>query len=129
MKTYGVSTGRIDVSCYDTDITVILLAGEHDLSTSDGIWRELELAIRAWQAVSIDLSDAEFIDSSVIHQLLNADKLARNKGTRVVLQLETAPVVERVIEVAGVDRHLVIARSRELAIAAARKRGGGDTSR
>ena len=121
MKTHGVSTGRIDVSWYDTDITVIALAGEHDLSTSDGIWRELELAIRARQAVIVDLSDAEFIDSSVIHQLMKADKLARSEGTHVTLQLETAPVVQRVIQVTGLERHLVIARSRELAIAAARE--------
>ena len=121
MKTYGVSTGRIDVSCYDTDITVIALAGEHDLSTSDGIWRELELALRARQVVIVDLSDAEFIDSSVIHQIMKADKLARSEGTRVTLQLENAPVVQRVLQVTGLERYLVIAHSRELAIAAARE--------
>ena len=121
MKTYGVSTGRIDVSCYDTGITVIALAGEHDLSTSDGIWRELELGLRARQAVIVDLSDAEFIDSSVIHQIMKADKLARSEGTRVTLQLENAPVVQRVLQVTGLERHLVIAHSRELAIAAARE--------
>ena len=117
---HRVSTGRIDVSWYDTDITVIALAGEHDLSTSEGIWRELELAIRARQAVIVDLSDAEFIDSSVIHQLVKADRLARSQGTRVALQLETAPVVQRVIQVTGLEQHFVIAHSRELAIAAAR---------
>lgn len=121
MKTHGVSTGRINVSWCDTDITVIALVGEHDLSTSDAIWRELELAVRARQAVIVDLSDAEFIDSSVIHQLMKADKLARGEGTRVTLQLETAPVVQRVIQVTGLERHFVIAHSRELAIALARK--------
>lgn len=121
MKTHGVSTGRIDVSWHDTDITVIALAGEHDLSTSEAIWAELELAIRARQGVVVDLSDAAFIDSSVIHQLVKADRLARSEGTCVTLQLETAPVVQRVIQVTGLEQHLVIAHSRELAIAAARK--------
>ena len=69
--------------------------------------------------MSVDLSAAEFIDSSVRNNLVSADKLAREQGTRLTLQLERAPAVVKVLEVSGLDRHFVLAGSREEAIATA----------
>ena len=107
----------------DTDIAVVSLVGEHDLSTATQLQSQLELLLRGREAVIVDLSAAEFIDSSVLNNLVRADKLARQQGTRLTLLLETAPAVVRLLEIAGLDGYFVLAGSREEAIAAARNPG------
>lgn len=125
MEAYGVTENRVDVTSNGTGITVVALVGEHDLSTADALQSQLELLLRHSQAMIIDLSAAEFVDSSVLNNLVRADKIARQHGTQLTLQLETAAAVRRQLEQGGLDGYFVVASSREEAIEAARNSGSG----
>lgn len=50
--------------------TVFTLRGEHDLETAPELRAELEAALAAGTAVVVDLSQAEFIDSTVLGALI-----------------------------------------------------------
>ena len=128
MKSFEVGANRVEVSWYDADVAIVTLVGEHDLATSKTLWDELERVVRAREAVIVDLSEAEFIDSSVLSTLLNADRLACQRGLCVTLQLATARPVERILEVSGLDSRFGIARSRQEAIAAARGSASTDAA-
>jgi anti-anti-sigma regulatory factor len=54
----------------------------------------------------VDLPHAEFIDSSVLNNLLVADRLARERRCQLTLQLGTAPVVHSVLELSGLLERL-----------------------
>jgi anti-anti-sigma regulatory factor len=65
--------------------------------------------------VIVDLSVAEFVDSSVLNALLQGDRLARDRGRLLTLQVGTEAIVARVLEVSGLLEHLVHASTRERA--------------
>jgi anti-sigma B factor antagonist len=113
----------IEVSWYDTDIAIVTLYGEHDLSTRDELADELERHVRAGESLVVDLSHVEFIDSTVIHTLLRTYALSRDRGTSLTLQLGTAPIVGGVLDVTGVSTLLTGVATRQDAIHAARKNG------
>lgn len=98
---------------------VIALHGEHDLMTSDELAACLSAEIAANGLVVVDVTDAEFVDASFVHNILRADRLAAENGSRFTLQMGTAPIVRRVIEVSGVLHRVHWASSREEALESA----------
>jgi anti-anti-sigma regulatory factor len=62
------------------------------------------------------VSDADFVDSSVLHNLVRADRLARAGGSRFVLQMGTARIVRLAIETSGILDSLTWVGSREEAL-------------
>jgi anti-sigma B factor antagonist len=111
----------IEVSWHDTDIAIVTLNGEHDLATKEALDHELQTLLRAGECVVVDLSQAEFIDSSVLHTLLETDRMARERGRTFTLQLGTAAIVRRALEISGVLDALSCAPSRADAIRQARQ--------
>jgi anti-anti-sigma factor len=111
----------IEVSWYDTDIAIVTLYGEHDLSTRDELADELEKHVRAGESLIIDLSHVQFIDSTVIHTLLRTYALARDRGSLLTLQLGTPPIIGRLLEISGVPTLLPCVATRQDAISAARR--------
>jgi STAS domain len=71
--------------------------------------------------VVVDLSQAEFIDSTVLDTLLEADRMARERGLTFTVQVGTPAIVQRVLEISGVLDRLSCADSRIDAIRAARQ--------
>lgn len=120
MPSYETSVSRIEVASSGDDVAIVALIGEHDLATKDAVWCELERVLDAGRSVVVDLSHAEFIDSSVLNNLVHARKLAEQRGRCVVLQLASEPAVRRTLEVSGLDRYFVIVGSRAEAIEAVR---------
>jgi anti-anti-sigma factor len=110
---------RIEVSHDDSETAVVTLHGEHDLSTSRLLESVLQGLLWADCRVIVDLSVAEFIDSAILTALLASDRLARQRGRRLTLQVATAPGVRRVLEVSGLAELLPCESTREGAIAAA----------
>lgn len=98
------------------EAAVIVLHGEHDLLTSDELATCLSAEIETSDLVVVDVTDAEFIDASFLHNILRADRLAAENGSQFILQMGTAPIVRRVIEVSGVLHRLHWAGSREEAL-------------
>ena len=53
----------IEVSRYDSDTAVVVLRGEHDLSSRPELEGTLQALVRSGSRVVVDISQAEFIDS------------------------------------------------------------------
>ena len=95
---------------------VVEFTGEHDLLTKQAVRDLFESVIEASDFVVADVSDAQFIDSSFVQTLLIADRKARAEGKRLVLQMGTAPIVRRAIEISHVLVNLEHASTREEAL-------------
>ena len=107
---------RIEVSRYDDGVAAVKLLGEHDMSTRGDLYEVLNPLLAQGQRVIVDLSDTEFIDSSVLHALVSSDQQARNNGHHLTLQLNTEAIVKRVLEIGGLLEHLPCGTTREQAM-------------
>ena len=113
----GAVEDRIEVS-QASETVIVTLQGEHDLSNSRLLEGTLKGLVHADCRVIVDLSHAEFIDSSILSTLLASDRLATQCGRRLILQVATSPAVKRVLEISGVSELLPCEATREAAIAA-----------
>jgi anti-anti-sigma factor len=113
----------IEVSWCGTDIAILMLHGEHDLATAPALADELRRMIRAGELTIVDLSQTQFIDSSVMNNLHAAERMARERGLTLTLQLGSESIVRRALELSGLLEQLPCAASREEAIALARPNG------
>jgi anti-anti-sigma factor len=95
---------------------VVECTGEHDLTTREETDRLFGLLVSENELVVIDLSEARFIDSSFVNNILKADRLARQQAKLVRLQIGTAPIVRRVLEISGVVDKLDCVDSRDDAL-------------
>jgi anti-sigma B factor antagonist len=99
------------------DTALIVIGGEHDLSSAAELSNELNLALDRCSHLVVDLSSAEFVDSTTITALVNAKKRADEIGCRFNLVLGSMPIVERALEITGVLPALNRVRTVELALA------------
>ena len=97
---------------------VVECTGELDITNAHDLDRKLrELAVN--ELVVVDISKAEFIDSSIIHCLVRAHRRSRDQGTQLRLQLQagSAPVVEVALKLSRVLELLDVANTRAEALA------------
>ena len=104
---------------------VVECTGEHDMTTREETDRLFGLLVAENELVVIDVSEARFIDSSFVNNLLKADRLARQQEKLLRLQIGTAPIVRRVLEISGVVEKLDCVESRDEAL---RPVAAGDAS-
>jgi anti-sigma B factor antagonist len=97
---------------------LIELGGEHDLYSSDELRQTIDMSLPSCDHLIIDLSAAEFIDSTIIGVLVQTMKRASGLGRKFGVVLGTAPVVERALEVSGVLPLLNVEPTVERALAA-----------
>jgi anti-anti-sigma factor len=102
-------------------VVVVEFGDEHDVTTKEVVRALLARLIDENDLVVADVTDARFIDSSFIHNVLVADETAKEKGKAFRLQLGTAPIVRRALEISGILDVVSTAQSRKEAI-----RGGHD---
>jgi anti-anti-sigma factor len=95
---------------------VIALHGDHDLLTCEQLCEYLTGEVASNEFVIVDLTDAKFIDSSFVHCLERAARLARQRGSQFVLQMGSATPARRLIEISGVLNGLDWDDSREGAV-------------
>src|SRR3954471_1449736 len=95
---------------------VVQCRGEHDLTTCVALEHLLTELVAENDLVVIDVSEAEFIDSSFIHNVIKAHRLSLPRGSRVRLQVGTAPVVRRALELSGLLARIEHAPTREQAL-------------
>ena len=95
---------------------VAVFSGEHDLATRDEITELLTSLVDANELVVADLSDAQFVDSSILHVLTNVNNDAQAKGRSFRLQLGTADIVRRAFEISDLFAILDIVPTREAAL-------------
>jgi anti-anti-sigma regulatory factor len=95
---------------------VIAFHGYHDLMTREELRDCLAHEIASNERVIVDVSDAKFIDSSFLHNLEVAYRLARESGSRLVLEMDSVTHTRKVVEVSRVLRDLDWADSQDAAL-------------
>jgi anti-anti-sigma factor len=111
-----MSPGRVAVDRRD-GVALLTVCGEHDLSNGevlrDGLWT----VFGDGTAVVVDLSEASFIDSGVLHTLVAAAGPAREASGRMLVVCARADsFTRRVLHMAGLDQVLRIADTVEDAL-------------
>jgi anti-sigma B factor antagonist len=114
----GPAPDALEVSVPRAGVAAMSLKGEHDLSTAAELRSLLGTLVAENRTVLVDVSEAEFIDSTVLQTLILADDQARAAGQRLVLVAGTKPIVSTALRVSGVIDCLECATSVEEAISA-----------
>jgi anti-anti-sigma factor len=111
-------SGQFKVRIEDSreDASIVVLAGELDLSTIPRMEGPLFEQLGQRPAVLVDLTALRFIDSSGIGILIKAFR--ESNGTPMHVVIGTDSQVERVFRIAGVDEALPVFSDREAAFAA-----------
>jgi anti-anti-sigma factor len=110
------SLDDLDVSIPRSGVAVVALKGEHDLGTAAELRSLLETLVADNPLVLVDVTEAEFIDSSVIDNLIRTDRQARSADQRFILVAGTKPIVSAALRVSGLLDHLDCASSVEEAL-------------
>jgi anti-sigma B factor antagonist len=102
-------------------VDVLVLQGEHDLSTQAAIRTRVDEALTSGKSVVIDLSAAEFIDSSVLAAILHGQRRATSEdGGRsqelAVVASPGAKFVARLLSLVQIENHVNVHLSRDSAI-------------
>jgi anti-sigma B factor antagonist len=108
----------IEVRSPQPDVAFVVLAGEHDLYSGDELRQSFEQCLARCDHLIVDLSAAEFIDSTVIHVLVQTMRSATELDRKFNVVLGTSPAVERILEVTGVIPLLGVVSTVERALAA-----------
>jgi anti-anti-sigma factor len=108
------------------DIVAVGLEGEFDLGSTPMLREEFDRALQSRKHLIVDLSQTTFIDSSVIHVLFGVAKGVGGSGRTAVLQLGTAPLVERALTIAEIERVMPRVHRREEAIELIQRRAAGE---
>jgi anti-sigma B factor antagonist len=115
-----VHPGEIGLEQRDSGVVVVSLRGEHDLTTAPTLRERVEEAVGRRSGLLIDLTEAEFIDSSIIGVVLEGQRRAEEEGIGFAAALEGGDAaVRRVLEVTGLDRNLPVHPSVEAAMESA----------
>ena len=92
-----VCDGVIRVLPETDEIVAISLEGDFDARNAAAFDTEVAHVLGDVNNLILDLSEATFIDSSVVHVLVRAAQAVEGSDRTVVLQLGTAALVERVL--------------------------------
>jgi anti-sigma B factor antagonist len=113
---------RIDLSA--AGITVLELLGDHDLATAEELSAAIDQALASRPGLIVDLTETTFMDSTVVHLLINAHQVLEARGHELIVQITEASAVLRVLELTQLDNALGLARDRDEAVASANGRAG-----
>jgi anti-anti-sigma factor len=100
----------------DGEVTIVVVRGEHDLSTAETLRSRLEAVREQRRPFVVDLSEATFIDSAVLGVLIAAHDQASSDGTAMAFAVGEGPTVRKIIDLTGLEAVLPIAYSRAGAI-------------
>jgi anti-sigma B factor antagonist len=105
----------VSVEAGGSNLSVVALSGELDLSTIPLLERRLLAEVGSKGAVVVDLTNVSFIDSSGIGLLIRAFRSGR-EDQRLHTVITEGTQVERVFRLAGIDRALPLFMDRRGAI-------------
>jgi anti-sigma B factor antagonist len=112
------SQPTIDVRSPQAGAAVVVLGGEHDLYSADRLRQTFDDLLFGNERLIVDLSSAEFIDSTIVGVLVQTTKRADGRDRKFTVVLGKAGVVERILEITGVRRVLNVVPTVERALAA-----------
>jgi anti-sigma B factor antagonist len=91
----------------DDDGTVRLtLIGELDIAVADALQDRLRQYADSGQAVRLDLSELEFIDSSGVQAVVLGLRDARRRGHALEVDRHLSATTKRMVEIMGIGPHL-----------------------
>jgi anti-sigma B factor antagonist len=96
---------------------VVVLSGDHDIAHAEELDQLLATLVAENEVVVVDLSAAQFIDSSVINALVRAKNAATGARRAFRVQVGTQAIVQRALAVSGVLEFLEAVATREEALA------------
>jgi anti-sigma B factor antagonist len=104
---------RVEVITVEGQWPVLVMSGEHDLSTAPELRARLHELSDA-DAVIIDLDETTFVDSSILGVLVGGLRRARERDVpfSVVLGDEAHPAIRRIFELTGLHDVFPIYASR-----------------
>jgi len=103
------------------DVWVLTLRGEHDVGTAGTLGDTLEAIYAHGSKVVIDLTQATFIDSTVIGQLVRGELISEHDGRHAfAIAAPTGDHPRRILQLVALDRRLPVYESRAEALAAVR---------
>lgn len=112
---------RVEVGRVAEHVWVVALLGEHDLSTADAVRGAIDDVFASGSTVVLDLSDASFIDSTVVAAMIEAhDRAQEQENDEIVVVARPGSVPRRVLDLAQVAVKIEVYESREAALAALR---------
>jgi anti-anti-sigma factor len=109
-----VETGRVTTQHLDGDLWLVTAEGEHDLAVSPGIGDTLDdLERRVGTKIIVDLTPADFIDSTVIAALARHS----DRHDRVVVVVPPDSFARRLFDLVHLEDQLELAESVDDALA------------
>jgi len=113
-----MAVGEVVVE-HDQDAWVVTLRGEHDVSTNPSLKNALQDAFGSGSKVVVDLSEAGFIDSSVLRALIYGRREAvEHAEHELVVVAPSRTFVRRVLRLATIDAMIRVYETRTDALAA-----------
>ena len=107
----------------DCGVWVLTLRGEHDMSVEPSLRQELDRIFAAGSTVVVDVSQVEFIDSSVLGALIHGHQRATQESHQIAVVLPNPDrAITRLLSMAGLTNILSTYTSRTDAIAALNQR-------
>ena len=100
-------------------VWVLSLVGEHDLSVEPSLMQRLERSFAAGSTVVVDLTQVEFMDSSVLRALAYGAEQAEQHpehAIRIVARRDSFP--RRLLALTGLENRVSISETRAEALAA-----------
>jgi anti-anti-sigma factor len=111
--------GQAHLDTTEPGVAIVVLEGEHELFSAPKLQRQLEGLIGEGLTVVIDLTQATFLDSSVVGVLIRARERAEEAHTlfAIVLDDSTGEPVRRMFEITGLASILPVVGTRAEALA------------
>lgn len=110
--------GQLQFDTTEPGVAIVVLEGEHELFSAPKLQRQLEGLIGEGLTVVIDLTEATFLDSSVVAVFLRARERAEEAGVpfSIVIDDSTGEPVRRMFEITGLASILPVVQSRAEAL-------------
>ena len=110
---------RVEVESVAEHVWVVALHGEHDLSTSKQVGRAIDEVFAGGSRIVLDLSQATFIDSTVLAAVVEAQERADKKpDDELVVVAVPGSAPRRALDLAQIELRVDIYDSRDEALAA-----------
>lgn len=106
-------------------MAVVAVEGEHDLYTAPSLREQVEALLDEGVSVVVDLTEATFVDSSILGVLVAGRQQAADLGLGFAVALAEGgtAAVRRILEVTGLTPVLPVLPARDAAVQAARSGG------
>jgi anti-anti-sigma factor len=119
----NTAIGTIEVD-RDGGVQVLALHGEHDISTASDLREALDRAHESGGSVVVDMSDVDFVDSTVLQGLLSGRDRAGGAGSRFAIVVPETGVARRLLSLTSLQELIPTYTSRTDAVAAVGRSAG-----